>query len=145
MFFSYAFAGRHCSQYEMFQQFWRIARKQKKKRKTPINNSEWTWEILPIRNASKMFWCIARKYKKQKETVKQFWMNLGNISVTSLKESLKKWTTSSLKLTAPRIVTFVGYLVRSRKQFHGPNQHSFKTFFQRFNRKERNLGYDFYF
>ena len=115
----------------------------KRKRERHRNNSEWTWEILPIRNASKMFWCIARKYKKQKETVKQFWMNLGNISVISLKESLKK--SSSLKLTAPRIVTFVGYLVRSRKQFHGPNQHSFKTFFQRFNRKERNLGYDFYF
>ena len=47
-------------------------------------------KYFPFVTLQKCFDVSQGSIKTQKETVKQFWVNLGNISVISLKESLMK-------------------------------------------------------
>ena len=62
---------------------------QEKEKDTAITLNE-PGKYFPFVTLQKCFDVSQGSIKTQKETVKQFWVNLGNISVISLKESLMK-------------------------------------------------------
>ena len=119
LFLSYVFAGHHCSQYERSQKSFDASQQSKKRERnrTIILNEPGKYFIF-----LRLQKCFDVSQGSTKESLSNFGLTWEIFHIISLKESLMKWNTT-------RIATFLGYLVRSRKQFHGPHKHSFSAFF----------------